>query len=159
VQASVETKQASPEAAVSTDRLADGLTALMKHLLVTTGRDFFAKLEQSGISVTQAKALMFVIESEEPKSVKALSDLMGLSLPGVSRAIDGLVQRGELTRAEDPRDRRSKLVSVTARGRKTYERLLATRLAGVRRFVEDLTPEEQQALAHALDAVAGRIDR
>jgi DNA-binding MarR family transcriptional regulator len=152
VQASVETKQVSAEA------LAGDLTALMKHLLVTTGQDFFAHLEQSGVSLTQVKTLMFVNETENPLSVKALSDLIGLSLPGVSRAVDGLVQRGELTREEDPRDRRSKLVEITPKGRKTYERLMATRVAGVRRFVEALTPEEQQALAHGLSAVAGRID-
>jgi MarR family transcriptional regulator for hemolysin len=133
------------------------LTALMKHLLVTTGRDFFAELERAGVSVTQAKTLMFLIEAEKRISVKALSDLMGLSLPGVSRAVDGLVQRGEVTREEDPSDRRSKLVGVTPRGRETYGRLLATRVAGVARFVEQLTPEEQQALAHGLSAVAGRI--
>jgi MarR family transcriptional regulator, transcriptional regulator for hemolysin len=131
----------------------------MKHLLMTTGRDFFAELEKAGVSVTQAKSLMFLIEAEKPMSVKGLSDVTGLSLPGVSRAIDGLVHRGDVTRKEDPRDRRSKLIGVTSRGRKTYGRLVATRVAGVQRFVEELTPEEQQALAHGLDAVAGRIDR
>jgi MarR family transcriptional regulator, transcriptional regulator for hemolysin len=142
---------------VSPKALTADLTALMKHLLATTGRDFFAELEKAGVSVTQAKTLMYLIEAEKRISVKALSDLMGLSLPGVSRAVDGLVQRGEVTREEDPRDRRSKLVGVTPRGRQTYERLVATRVAGVAHFVEQLTPEEQQALAHGLGAVAGRI--
>ena len=131
----------------------------MKHLLMTTGRDFFAELEKAGVSVTQAKTLMFLIEAEKRISVKALSDLMGLSLPGVSRAIDGLVQRGEVSREEDPSDRRSKLLSITPHGRRTYERLLATRVAGVRRFVDELNPEEQEALARGLSAVAGRLHR
>ena len=153
MQASVQTEQTSAAA------LAERLTAFMKHLLVTTGRDFFAELERAGISVTQAKCLMLLIEAKQPMSVKTLSDAIGLSLPGVSRAIEVLVQRGELKREEDPRDRRSKLVSVTPRGRRIYERLLATRVAGVRRFVDELDPEEQRALAVGLDAVAGRIGR
>jgi MarR family transcriptional regulator for hemolysin len=153
VQASVSTKQATGEA------VAANLTALMKHLMVTTGRDFFAEMERTGVSLTQAKSLMILTEAEEPLSVKALSDAMGLSLPGVSRSIDAMVQRGDVTREEDPRDRRCKLVSVTPRGRKLYERLMAIRLAGVRRFVDELDQDEQEALAHGLDAVAGRISR
>jgi DNA-binding MarR family transcriptional regulator len=129
----------------------------LKHLLVTTGRDFFGELEKAGISLTQIKSLAMLADSEEPMSVKALSDLMGLSVPGISRAVDGLVQRGEVRRVEDPRDRRSKLLSITPRGRRTYERLLATRMAGVRRFVDDLDPEEQEALEQGLRAVAGRL--
>jgi DNA-binding MarR family transcriptional regulator len=135
------------------------LTALTKHLLLTTSRDLFHELERTGISLTQIKSLTFLAEADEPLSVKALSDVIGLSVPGVSRAIDGLVQRGEITRMEDPRDRRSKLLSITPRGRRTYERLLAIRVAGIRRFVDELDPEEQEALARGLSAVAGRLNR
>jgi DNA-binding MarR family transcriptional regulator len=141
------------------EALARDLTALMKHLLVTTSPDFFAELEKAGISVTQAKSLIILINADHPMSVKSLSSALGLSLPGISRSIEAMVQRGEVKRKEDPLDRRSKLLSVTPRGRKLYERLLAVRLAGVRRFVEELTPEEQEALAQGLDAVAGRFDR
>lgn len=135
------------------------LTALTRHLLLTTSRDIFHELETAGISITQIKSLTFLAEAEEPLSVKALSDVMGLSVPGISRAVDGLVQRGEVTRVEDPRDRRSKLLSITPRGRRTYERVLAIRMAGIRRFVDELDPEEQEALARGLSAVAGRLRR
>jgi DNA-binding MarR family transcriptional regulator len=151
VQASAETKQANAEL------LTRELTALMRHLLVTTSRDFFVELERAGISLTQIKSLTMLAEREEPLSVKALSDLMGLSLPGISRAIEVLVQRGEIKRVEDARDRRRKLLSITPRGQRTYERLLATRMEGVRRFVDELDPEEQEALSRGLSALAGRL--
>jgi MarR family transcriptional regulator for hemolysin len=156
MQASVSTKQATGDA---TESLAGSLTSLMKHLMMTTGREFFAEMEKTGVSLTQAKSLMLLIEAEQPMSVKAISDAMGLSLPGVSRSVEAMVQRGEVTREEDPRDRRCKMVSVTPRGRKLYERLMAVRIAGVRRFVEELDQDEQEALAQGLDAVAGRITR
>jgi MarR family transcriptional regulator for hemolysin len=166
VQASVSTKQAIANAgsaaagdAPATEELTRSLTALMKHLMLTTGRDFFAEMEKTGVSLTQAKGLMILTQAEKPMSVKAISDAMGLSVPGISRSIDAMVQRGEVTREEDPRDRRCKMVSVTPRGRRLYERLTAVRLAGVRRFVEELEQDEQEALAHGLDAVAGRITR
>jgi DNA-binding MarR family transcriptional regulator len=160
VQASSLTKaKATASEATTAEALTQDLTSLMRYLLVSTGRDFFAELEKVGLSLSQAKSLMLLIESEDPMSVKAISDALGLSLPGISRAIDGMVQRGEVTREEDPRDRRSKLVTVTPRGRKLWERLLAVRMAGVRRFVEELTPQEQEALAQGVGAVAGRFEK
>jgi DNA-binding MarR family transcriptional regulator len=131
----------------------------MRHLLVTTGRDFFAEMEKAGVSLTHTKSLMLLSDADEPMSVKAISDALGLSLPGVSRSIDALVQRGELKREEDPRDRRCKLVSITPKGRRLYERLVEVRLAGVRRFVDELDQNEKDALAYGLDAVGGRIPR
>jgi DNA-binding MarR family transcriptional regulator len=165
MQASVETKSDTAKGAAAETRtelseaLARDLAALMKHLFVPTGREFFAELEKAGISLTQAKSLMFLSDAERPMSVKALSDALGLSLPGISRSIEAMVQRGDVKREEDPNDRRSKLVTITPRGRRLWERLLAVRLAGVRRFVEELTTEEQEALAHGVGAVAGRFDR
>jgi DNA-binding MarR family transcriptional regulator len=162
IQASVQKQSGvAPRATaeVSRHELAQGLAALTKHLLVLSGRDFLAELERTGMSLTQVKALALLAEADEPMSVKALSDAIGLSLPGVSRAIEALVQRGELAREEDKRDRRCKLLSITPRGRQIYGRLLAVRLAGARTFVDELKPEEQQALALGLDAVAGRLRR
>jgi MarR family transcriptional regulator for hemolysin len=131
----------------------------MRRLLIGTGRDFFVELERTGVSLTQVKTLGLLAEAEEPMSVKALSDAIGLSLPGVSRAVDGLVQIGALARQQDARDRRSKLLTLTPRGRRIYERLLAVRLAGVRSFVDQLDPSECEALAAGLAAVTGRFRR
>ncbi len=61
-----------------------------------------------------------------------------------------------MSRTEDPRDRRSRLVKVTARGRRTYERLLELRIAGIRTFVDGLEPGEQEALGAALAPLVAR---
>ena len=139
--------------------IARDLGLLLKHLLRSTGREFFAGLEDAGISFTQVRCLGLLADAGEPLPLSALSERIGLSLPAVSRAVDGLVKRGEVKRAEDPADRRSKLVSPTARGRATYERLIAVRVAGVERFVETLEPGEREALAAALNPIAERLDR
>jgi DNA-binding MarR family transcriptional regulator len=144
--------QAIIETAVGRD-----LALLLKHLLGSTNREFFAELQDTGISFSQLKCLGLLAEAEEQLSLGALSEATGLSLPAISRAIDGLVQRGEVKRAEDPNDRRSKLLTVTARGRATYERLASVRAAGVRRFVEDLDQEERAALGAALHPIVERL--
>ena len=141
------------------EAVARDLGLVMKHLLRSTSREFFAGLEDAGISFTQVRCLGLLSDAGEPLPLSALSERIGLSLPAVSRAVDGLVKRGEVKRAEDPADRRSKLVSPTARGRATYERLIAVRVAGVERFVETLEPGEREALAAALNPIAERLDR
>jgi DNA-binding MarR family transcriptional regulator len=155
VHASVTTS----EGAASIEAVAGDLGLLLKHVLGSSSRDFFAAIEQTGLTFTQLKCLHILADADEPLPISALSEHLGLSGPAISRAVDGLVQRGEVKRTEDPRDRRSKLLTVSARGRRTVERFMALRFAGVKRFVEGLTEAEREALAAGLGPVARRLDR
>ena len=129
----------------------------MKHLLVSTNRDFFSALENAGLTLSQIKCIQVLEDAGEPLAVGAVSDRLGLSMPAVSRAVDQLVQRGEVKREEDVRDRRSKLLSVTARGRRSYDRLVAIRYAGVRRYVSGLSDDERAALGAALEPLTKEL--
>lgn len=131
------------------------LAALMRHLVTETSPDFFKEVERLELSFTQVKALN-VLGNADPLSMKGLSDAIGLSLAGVSRAVEGLVQRAMVTRAEDPRDRRARLLTLTAKGERTVEGLLALRLAGVRAFVAGLEPAERAALQEGLHPLSQR---
>jgi DNA-binding MarR family transcriptional regulator len=135
------------------------LGLLVRHLLGSTNREFFAALQDAGISFSQLKCLGFLSNAEAPLSLGALSEDLGLSLAAVSRAVDGLVQRGDVKRQEDPSDRRSKLVNISAHGRATYERVLAVRVAGVERFVDGLEPDDRDALGAALGPIVEGLGR
>jgi DNA-binding MarR family transcriptional regulator len=145
--------------AITKTTLGRDLGVLMRHLLGSTNREFFAALQDAEISFSQLKCLGLLSNAEAPLSLGALSEDLGLSLAAVSRAVDGLVQRGAVKRQEDPSDRRSKLVTVSARGRAVYERVLAVRVAGVERFVEELEPEDRDALAAALGPIVEGLGR
>ena len=151
MQASVSPSQATRRAELTSD-----LATLFKHLLGSTTTEFMRTIEQLGLSFTHVKTLQVLDDAEEPLSVKALSDRLGLSLPAVSRGVEALVQRGEVKREECTSDRRSKLVELTAQGRRTYGRLVELKVAGVRRFVDELEPGERDALADALRPVVER---
>jgi DNA-binding MarR family transcriptional regulator len=140
------------------DTVAADLGDLMKHLLVSSSRDFFHAVEEAGLTFTQVKCLHLLGDADGPLPLNALSDTLGLSGPAISRAVEGLVQRGEVKRAEDRRDRRSKLLTVSARGRRTLERFVAIRFAGIKRFVEELTDEEREALAAGVGPIARRLN-
>ena len=135
------------------------LGLLLKHLLGSTNREFFAALQDAGISFSQLKCLGLLANADTSGSLGALSEEIGLSLAAVSRAVDGLVKRGQVKRQEDPNDRRSKLVTLSARGRATYERVLAVRIAGVERFVDGLEPDEREQLGAAIGPIVERLGR
>jgi DNA-binding MarR family transcriptional regulator len=153
--------QASSPAATEalTETLSRDLASFMNRILVAGSRDLFAAIEKAGLTITQVKCLKTLCEADEALSLGALSDALGLSLPALSRAVDNLVRRGQVKREEDPRDRRSKLLTVTPRGRATYEQLTALRLVGIKNFVAGLEPAEQEALAAALGPVVRRLER
>jgi DNA-binding MarR family transcriptional regulator len=145
--------------AITVPSVGHDLSLLLKHLLGSTNREFFGELQAAGISFSQLKCLGLLSNAEAPLSLGALSEEIGLSLAAVSRAVDGLVGRGEVKRQADPKDRRSKLVTVSARGRKTYERIVAVRMAGIERFVEGLEPDEREALGAAVAPIVERLGR
>ncbi len=120
VQASTSHKEATDLSELTID-----VATVMRHVFTSTGRDFFAGVEERGLTFTQVKLLNSLEELSEPCSIGALSERIGLSPAAVSRAVDGLVQRGDVARQEDPCDRRSRLVALTAQGRRTFEQLHA----------------------------------
>jgi DNA-binding MarR family transcriptional regulator len=145
---------ASVSAASDVDSVATDLGVLMKHLLVSSSRDFFSAIEEAGLTFTQVKCLHLLGDADEPLPLNGLSDRLGLSGPAISRAVDALVQRGEVKRTEDPRDRRSKLLTLSARGRRTIDRFVAIRFAGIKRFVEGLPEDELNSLAAGIGPIA-----
>ncbi len=144
----------APKQAYTAPELAQSIGDLMKHLLTHTGRDFFQAIDGLQLSLTQIKTAQFLAETREPLSLGAIGDHLGLSLPAVSRAVDGLVRRGLCTREEDPADRRSKRILITPRGRRLYERLHEIRVAGIRDWAEGLDPAQRDALLDALRPIA-----
>lgn len=138
------------------EELTSQVAQVLRHVITHTGRDFFAGVEERGLTLTQVKLLNILDEAGEPCSIGTLSERIGLSPAAVSRAVDGLVQRGDLEREEDPRDRRSKLVGMTAAGKQTFEQLHALRVAGLRELLAELDPEERETLMRGLEPLARR---
>jgi hypothetical protein len=64
---------ASVSPATDIDAVVADLGVLMKHLLVSSSRDFFAAVEQAGLTFTQVKCLHRLGDSEEPLPLNALS--------------------------------------------------------------------------------------
>lgn len=82
-----------------------------------------------------------------------LSEALGMSLPGVSRMVDGLVRRGVLTRIPSPEDRRSITLGLSARGKRRYLAVRRATQATFSRMFSRLDFEQRTALAAGLDVL------
>lgn len=133
------------------------LLEFLRFLTQSAGNAFVQAVEDAGLSLTQLKAMHILAASDEELSLNGLAEkLGGLSLPTLSRAVDALVQRGYVRRVEDSADRRVKRLSLTAKGRKTIDRLLEIRVAELGAVLETLTDDERDHLARALEPILER---
>jgi DNA-binding MarR family transcriptional regulator len=123
-------------------------------------RDMFQMLSDVGLSITQYKLLHLLVRNPDSNgmSVKALGEQFNISLAAASRAVDGLHQRGFVTRDECREDRRSKRVTLTPAGRDAITELHATNIALLATFTSELTDDQRRALADAIAPLLGMLD-
>jgi DNA-binding MarR family transcriptional regulator len=146
----VQSILASPHA------VAEVLGRLLLHLHRSSSPELFRMLGELGLSFTQVKTL-HVLRDADDMNVKHVSDRLGLSLPAMSRALDGLVQRGFVERRESDRDRRAKLVRLLPPGRDALDAIERTRLSVLEEFTGTLSDEERAALHTTLLPIVERI--
>jgi DNA-binding MarR family transcriptional regulator len=140
----------------SAQRLSELLAPLWAYLNRKSSAELFQMVAELDSSFSQVK-MMFLLEDGGEHSVKEIATHLGLSLPAASRAVDGLIQRGWVTRRESATDRRSRIVTLTDDGRAVVDRVLRARLKTLERFAEELTPEERSRLSAALLPIVERI--
>jgi DNA-binding MarR family transcriptional regulator len=138
--------------------LVRSLGGFAKFLLHAGGRDFYRAVGELDLSISQIRTLHLLVGPLPEVSIKELADEIGLSLPAISRSVEGLVQRGLVTRTENTVDRRLKAVRATPQAHALVDHLIELRIAGIQDFVGTLTDSEQQKLAHALAPIVARED-
>jgi DNA-binding MarR family transcriptional regulator len=137
------------------------LTALFRHLFLYDRGNQLRVIEESGLSMTQCKALLELGglgRSAETWQVSDLAELFGVSVPSMSRAVDGLVRSGLATRVEAPDDRRVRLVRITAKGKELVDVLLTVRQTGIEAFAASLSAAQRRKLDAAVDSLMDRED-
>ncbi len=149
--------QANAQAtAADREALSRDMAALANFLMRTANMGTFNAIAELDLSFTQIKALCALDADGEERSVKALAESLGVSLAAMSRAIDGLFDRGFVHREEDAADRRMKRVGLTDAGRTVPRALNEARLSALQELMSSLVDEEASALAHALDLILTR---
>jgi DNA-binding MarR family transcriptional regulator len=138
---------------ISQASLTRDMYALASYLMRRSHVGTFNRIAELDLSFTQIKTLCAMdFDGTEP-SVKSLAESMKVSLPAMSRAVDGLYERGMVDRYEDPEDRRMKRIRLTELGRGVSGTLNEARLIGMQAFLTSLSEEEASALGQTLELI------
>jgi DNA-binding MarR family transcriptional regulator len=150
-------KETSPAEKDTAARMA----ALMHHVFLYDRGNQLRVIEETGLSITQCKALLELGglgNAAEAWQVSDLAELFGVSVPSMSRAVDALVKAKLATRVEDPDDRRVRRVKITAKGKSLVATLVTVRLTGIESFVATLGAAQRRKLDAAVEALMDRED-
>jgi DNA-binding MarR family transcriptional regulator len=159
--AAIVEQVATPEVSEEAQETAARISALLRHLFLYDRGNLLRVIEESGLSMTQSKTLLELGglgEEIEARQVTDLAEVLGVSVPSMSRAVDGLVRKRLATRVEDVEDRRVRRVEITVKGKKLVDALMVVRQAGMETFAASLTAAQRRKLDAAVDSLMDRPD-
>ena len=107
-------------------------------------------LGQSDLTLVQFGCLM-VLSDGAVRTVGAVSEALGRSMSATSRLLDQLVRRELIERAEDPNDRRSRRVTISAAGRRFMVNIMRRRARAELRLLEHLDEAERAVALRGLE--------
>lgn len=102
-----------------------------------------------GLGTGQPKLLSY-LDEHGPSAPRDLAEYYELDPAGVSRMLDTLAKRGLVTIAPAEGDRRSKVVSLTAEGKRVSQSWAAACREEAAAMLEGFAPEERAAFADYL---------
>ena len=100
---------------------------------------------RSGLTVPQFRALCY-LTTAPGTSLSAVADFVGLSLPAMSRLVDGLVDKGLMQRRPCSDDRRQVRLSITPPGEAAVTEARQLAQARLAEAVAPLTQPQRAAL-------------
>ncbi len=112
----------------------------------------FTSIQDLDFTLPQFMVLYYLSRHrEELLTVSQLASVITLSQPAASQLIDRLLQRGLLTRRENPEDRRQKLISINDEGMALLERIDQRREEKMRELFSSIPVDHLARIQRALD--------
>ena len=103
-------------------------------------------------------AVYSVIGAEEPVTPGRLAEILGMPPTSLSYVIRQMHERGHLKRVPNPKDGRSVLLKLTARGRRVLDDALGGFVTAITEFRAQLEVDEPDLLRH-LEAMSTALQR
>jgi len=104
----------------------------------------------SGLSMAQFSIIMQVHHGG-PCSISDIGERFETSNAAASQLAEKLVQSGYLDRTEDPKDRRTRLLTLSQKGKDFVEESIRERYRWVDELASHLNLEEKEKVAEALE--------
>lgn len=132
---------------------------VMWRLMQASMAGFWRFAKERGLSMTQMVILRH-IHAHVPAgcNVSFISERMGLTNAAISQTLDRLVDQGLVSRTEDPQDRRSKRLQLTARGEQLLAESMEAQQAWVSGLVARLDEREQELVRSSFELLAARLE-
>ena len=111
----------------------------------------------SPFSLPEVRVLYEVAHRERPTAA-AIAGALGVDAGYLSRLLRGLRHRGLLAARVVPHDRRQRVLTLTARGRRTFAGLNARATAEVAGMLEGLSPAERDRVVTSLETVQALLE-
>jgi DNA-binding MarR family transcriptional regulator len=125
----------------------------MLHIAHAAENDVEAKLSEIGLTLATLFALRALAEAGEPVPLGQLAGRLSCVKSNVTQLIDRLEADGLVARTPDPGDRRTKLATLTAAGRRACDQATRIQQEAEREFVRRLSRDEARQLAALLSKV------
>jgi len=117
----------------------------------------YAGLEETGIDDTDFRILEALL-NKGPLPVNTIGPKVFLTPGSISTAVDRLVERGLVIRAESPEDRRVRMVSLTPKGKELIAPIFRKHAAEIKKVFADASPKELRALETTLKKIGKRAE-
>jgi DNA-binding MarR family transcriptional regulator len=104
----------------------------------------------SDLSIPQFRALRF-IQCNPDSSLSGLADYLGLTLPSVSKLVDGLVKQKLISRHESTADRRRLTLLLTQNGEAIVDSARSSAQANLVNILGRLSKDELQAVHQSME--------
>jgi MarR family 2-MHQ and catechol resistance regulon transcriptional repressor len=117
----------------------------------------YAGLAETGIDDTDFRILEALL-NKGPLPVNTIGPKVFLTPGSISTAVDRLVERGLVSRVESPEDRRVRVVSLTAKGKRLIAPIFRKHAAEIANVFADASTKELRNLAATLKKVGKRAE-
>ena len=105
------------------------------------------------VTPSQARALRVISANDAGMRPSTLADALRIAPRSVTDVVDGLEERGWVTRAADPTDRRATVLTLSASGSDLVDRIEDVRREASARVLDVLTDAQRRTLHEILTVV------
>lgn len=117
------------------------------------------RMARESLTVPGFNVLMILAHGDAEYPMHRLGELLLVSRANVTGLVDSLERKGFVARRENPRDRRGKLVRITASGRDLLARILPDHFRTLKTVLDALPSQDLQHLTRLLGELRSSFEQ
>jgi DNA-binding MarR family transcriptional regulator len=135
------------------------VTALFDEInnkLRKTSQETLLKIYKN-LTIAEASAI-YAIGPDQPKTMKQISETLGVAVSTPTRTIDRLLEKGFVNRTVGKKDRRQLLIELTPKGKELLDDIDKENLEITRKMLKGLSDEEIETFKKILLKISENIE-